>query len=101
MNHEDFEERIRAVAAEAMVRRSTYDEAVLVNALCVTEEAGEAAKEIRRHMGFGRGVSPITSVAEELADVIISAWVTAEMLNIDLWWAVERKLEHIKDRGGL
>lgn len=101
MNREDFEERIRAIAAEAMVQRSTYDEAVLVNALCVTEEAGEAVKEIRRHMGFGRKVSPITRVAEELADVIISAWVTAEMLNIDLWWAIEHNLEHIKERGGL
>lgn len=101
MTREEFDIAVNAIAAEAMLRRRTYDEAILVNTICMAEEAGEAAKEIRRHMGYARKVVPITDVMEELADVIISTWVTATMLNVDLWWAVEQKLQKIKERGGL
>jgi NTP pyrophosphatase (non-canonical NTP hydrolase) len=62
--------------------------------LCLAEEVGEAASEVRRLEGFSRrpddGVA-LPNLAAELADVVITAATAANIYGIDLAAAVSRK----------
>lgn len=68
------------------------DEAVLLAALLLAEEAGEAVQQTRRFMGRARRAASATDVAAELADVVISAAILARLLDVDLPEAVDAKL---------
>lgn len=67
----------------------------------LTEKVGEFAKAGRQYYGMARSMATWSEVADELADVIISAHVCAEAMEIDLRAAVARKLDVIVDRGGV
>jgi NTP pyrophosphatase (non-canonical NTP hydrolase) len=70
-----------------------------LQAIVLAEETGEAIRAYRRATGQGRTQGTWAEVAEELADVIISAQVLAAMFNIDLDKAVGTKLAKVVKRG--
>jgi len=54
--------------------------------LALAEEAGEFVGAYRRHVGKARRSGTFEELAEELADVLITARVTAEELSLNLEW---------------
>lgn len=52
--------------------------------LCLLEEIGEVTGELRRYLGWARRNGNIDSLATELADVQITAYVVAEVFDFDL-----------------
>jgi NTP pyrophosphatase (non-canonical NTP hydrolase) len=68
--------------------------------LNVAEEAGEFVGAFRRHNGMAtRRGSSQEDVEDELADVIIAAYVAGAALEIDIESAIRRKLKIIFQRG--
>jgi NTP pyrophosphatase (non-canonical NTP hydrolase) len=67
--------------------------------LAVAEEAGEFVGAYRRAAGLARRPGPWTDVRAELADVVITAYVAATVLGIDLDTAISHKLAVIHTRG--
>ncbi len=67
--------------------------------LNVVGEAGEFAEAYRRYTGHARRTGSIQEVAEELADVVISAATCAAQLGIDLDEAVRAKRQIVLSRG--
>lgn len=65
----------------------------------LAEEAGEFVKAYRRWRGMARKSGPWTDVESELADVVITAFVTADVLNVQLPRVIANKLSEIYDRG--
>lgn len=74
-------------------------------ALEVCGEAGELAEAIKKLVRAQRGIAGTTvgleAVAEELADVVISADILAEHLGIDLAQATARKFNKTSAKYGL
>ena len=71
----------------------------LAQVLCVAEEAGEFVGAVRRNMGLARRNGSMQDVEDELADVIISAFVAGAALNIDIEKAIKSKLDKVMSRG--
>lgn len=69
--------------------------------LCLAEEVGETIQAYRRATGRARSEAPWSAVSEELADVVIVAYVTAALTGIDLNAAIKEKLAAIEARGGI
>lgn len=67
--------------------------------LAVAEEAGEFVGAYRRAAGLARRPGTWDDVHAELADVVITAYVTAVALGIDLDAAIAAKLAVIFARG--
>ena len=67
--------------------------------LCLAEEIGEFVGAYRRYIGGARRDGPWSDVVEELADIVITSWVLADMLKIDLEQAMSDKLTIIFNRG--
>lgn len=67
--------------------------------MCLAEEAGEFVGAYRRFAGMARRSGPFDDVKAELADVAITAYVTAQVLGIDLDEAIREKAEKIMSRG--
>ncbi|MGI5185807.1 MazG nucleotide pyrophosphohydrolase domain-containing protein [Dactylosporangium sp. CA-152071] len=67
--------------------------------LALAEEVGEFVGAVRRHAGMARRPGPFSDVEEELADVVLTAFVTAHTMGIDLRQALEKKLAVIYSRG--
>ncbi|MEV0560699.1 MazG nucleotide pyrophosphohydrolase domain-containing protein [Dactylosporangium sp. NPDC050588] len=67
--------------------------------LALAEEVGEFVGAVRRHAGMARRSGPFSDVEEELADVVLTAFVTAHTMGIDLRQALEKKLAVIYSRG--
>ena len=76
-----------------------YKEHPLQPTVLLCEEAGEFAGAIRRVMGLARRTGTLEEAAEELADVVISAYVAADVYWLALDEAIERKLVRIFERG--
>lgn len=68
-------------------------------ALGLAEEVGEFVGAYRRWSGQARRTDTFEHVSEELADVIITAFVTAEELGIDIADELDKKLKVIFSRG--
>lgn len=68
-------------------------------AVCVAEEGGEFAGAVRRWMGLARRTGTKDEVAAELADVVISSFIAADVYDIDLEVALADKIEVIFSRG--
>lgn len=68
-------------------------------ALNVVGEAGEFAEAYRRYTGNARRISNQDDVGLELADVVISAYVMAELLQLDLDCYIDAKWDIIMSRG--
>lgn len=83
------------------VREKRGREATAWQAVTLAEEMGEALQEFRRWQGQARTPGTKEKFAEELADVIITAYVFAELTDIDLDGEVLEKLERIEARGGI
>ena len=67
--------------------------------LNVVGEAGEFAEAYRRYSGFARRSGSLDETSAELADVVISAYVVAERLGIDLDEGIAAKRVVIMNRG--
>ena len=82
--------RLQAIADAHGAR--TGDEAVLLAALLLAEETGEAVQQTRRFAGRAPSTATAADVVAELADVVISAAILARLLDVDLGEAVDAKL---------
>lgn len=92
--------RIKRIADTIEAKFPTND-LLAQQVMCLAEEAGEFVKESRRFLGMARVKGDIAEVKAELADVVITAYVTAEMFGFDLDAAIERGLLKIDNRGGM
>ena len=97
----ETEGAIRAIAERVRARHSDATRCLDVQVLCLAEEVGEAVQAYRRATGRARSTAPWSAVAEELADVVIVARVTAHLAGIDLDTAIKTKLAAIEARGGV
>jgi NTP pyrophosphatase (non-canonical NTP hydrolase) len=81
--------------------REHFDPATLAvqQVLCLAEESGEFTAAYRRHAGMARRRGTWDDVRAELADVVITAYVTARVLGIDLDAAWREKAEAVLARG--
>ena len=68
-------------------------------ALALAEEAGEFTAAYRRWAGLARRTGTWDDVCAELADVVITAYITAAVLGIDLDAAWRAKARVILTRG--
>jgi NTP pyrophosphatase (non-canonical NTP hydrolase) len=66
--------------------------------LALAEEAGEFVKAARRYLGMARRSGSLDDVRLELADVVITAYVTAEAFGIDLDEAIADALRKVFGR---
>jgi NTP pyrophosphatase (non-canonical NTP hydrolase) len=71
----------------------------LSQTIALAEEVGEFVGASRRFLGMARRKGSIEDVRKELADVIITALVTAYVFGIDIQYTVDCKLEEIFNRG--
>lgn len=71
----------------------------LRQALALAEEAGEFVGAVRRHYGLARRTGSFADVEAELADVVLTAFVTAHTLGIDLERALGEKIGVVYTRG--
>ncbi|GAA2638091.1 hypothetical protein GCM10010399_84210 [Dactylosporangium fulvum] len=67
--------------------------------LALAEEVGEFVGAARRHYGMARRGGDFADVEAELADVVITAFVTAHTMGIDLEQAIRAKLDVVYTRG--
>lgn len=74
-------------------------EAATRQVLNLAEEVGEFVGAYRRWKGMARRKGTFDDVAKELADVVITAYVTAAELDVDLDAEIAAKLEVIYSRG--
>jgi hypothetical protein len=75
------------------------DGAVNRQVLNLAEEVGEFVGAYRRWAGQARRSGPLEDVHAELADVVITAYVTAEELGFDIDAAIAAKLDVVFSRG--
>lgn len=66
--------------------------------LFLVSEVGELADALMRQHHYTRNHSRNVSVCEELADVVIMAYVTGELLGMDVDAAVHNKLQKFLDK---
>ena len=63
----------------------------------IAEETGEAINLIFKLVGFRRERYDVEEIrkglSDELADIVITTFVCARVCEVDLWKAVERKLD--------
>lgn len=57
----------------------------------LAEESGEFVGAARRFFGYARRTGPFADVESELADVVVTAFVTAHVLGINLADVIDRK----------
>jgi NTP pyrophosphatase (non-canonical NTP hydrolase) len=67
--------------------------------IALAEEVGEFVGAFRRFKGMARRNGSFAEMAEELADVIIAAFITAVVLDINLPAEINYKLDLIFSRG--
>lgn len=67
--------------------------------MAMAEEAGEFVGAARRFLGEARRTGTFDEMADELADNVITAYVTAEVFEINLDKRIAKKLEVIFSRG--
>lgn len=100
-NFAGFQNDIADIADRVYEREGGFESARDRQILVVCEETGEVVKAYRRITGRSRHYSNLESLKAEIADVVISAYVFAKLLGIDLDSAVAHKLVVIEERGGL
>lgn len=67
--------------------------------IALAEEVGEFVGAARRFMGMARRNGSFEEMQKELADVVITAYVTAQVFDVDLDMAIHQKLNEIFSRG--
>ena len=94
--------RLPAIAADIASRLAAAgftDHPQLRQALARAEEVGEFVGAVRRFQGMARRTGSFDDVRHELADVVITAFVTAHEMSIDLEAAIGEKVAIMHDRG--
>ena len=63
----------------------------------IAEETGEAINSVFKLVGFRRESYDVEEIrkklSDELADVVITTYICSRVCGVDLWKAVERKLD--------
>jgi NTP pyrophosphatase (non-canonical NTP hydrolase) len=91
---------VAAFAATAHLREHfPADTLALQQVLCLAEETGECVAAYRRWAGLARRTGEWEQVSAELADVVITAYVTADVLGFDLDAAWQAKAAVVLTRG--
>lgn len=90
---------IAAKVAEVTGNKTYSNENVLSQLGKLTEETGEAFGSYLRANGFSRRSGSWDEHQEELADVVITAYVVAACEEFDLDAAIEKKLGVVMTRG--
>ena len=85
---------------EALGDRTSIEDQVDNQLICLVEEVGEVAKAWRRATGRARIYDDFEHVCEELADVIIVARLTFLILGENEDAHIQEKLRAIAVRGG-
>lgn len=88
-----------AIIVEHLRANGFADDNGIRQVLALAEEVGEFVGAYRRHAGLARRSGTAVEMQAELADVVITAYVTAEELGFDLDQAIADKLEIIYSRG--
>jgi len=88
-------EKIREALVEAFPGTDLRAQQVIA----LAEEVGEFVGAARRFMGMARRPGGKTAMAEELADVVIAAFVTAGVFDINLPLEIDHKMSIIMSRG--
>ena len=104
MELHDFDDFV-ATELERIRKRteiSDHREFTLAQMIKISEEQGELADAILSMFSLQRKekqeVFDTSNVKEEIADVIITAWLLAKSLDIPVDQALEEKMEKIKKR---
>jgi len=85
---------------EQQIKGAGYTEAPATRqTLALAEEVGEFVGAVRRWSGLARRSGPFSDVEAELADVVITAFVSAVTLGVDLPKAIAAKLDVLFSRG--
>jgi NTP pyrophosphatase (non-canonical NTP hydrolase) len=84
--------------AEAL-EENGLDPGVDIQTITLMEEVGEFAGAYRRATGRARRTDTMEHAYEELADVVIVAYVIANALEIDLDQEIQKKLDTVFSRG--
>lgn len=87
---------LRDIAAEILVSLDWYqpvENREMVQSLALAEEVGEFIGAYRRWSGNARRSGTYDKMAEELADVVISSYVMARVLGMDLDEEIESKIK--------
>lgn len=95
----DLPEQARLIAERLRANGFPAEGAVQRNVLCLAEEAGELVGAYRRWTGQARRTGTAQQMYAELADVVITAYVLAHELHLDLDAAIAAKLDVIFARG--
>lgn len=95
----DLAPEIAAKVAEVTELDPNSNEYILSQLGKLTEETGEALGSYLRANGFARRRGTWDEHREELADVVITAYVIAASEGFDLDAAIEKKLGHVMTRG--
>ncbi|WP_239404514.1 MazG nucleotide pyrophosphohydrolase domain-containing protein [Frankia sp. Cj3] len=66
--------------------------------LALAEEAGEFVQAARRFLGLARRMGTFEAVENELADVILAAYVAAATFGIDIDAVIARTVERVMTR---
>jgi NTP pyrophosphatase (non-canonical NTP hydrolase) len=90
---------VAAALADRLREHFDPDMLPVQQVLALAEEAGEFTAAYRRWAGLARRSGPWHDVEAELADVVITAYVTAAVLGIDLDAAARAKTEVVFTRG--
>ncbi len=104
MELHDFDDFVATELERIRKRTEIYDyrEFTLAQMIKVSEEQGELADAILSMFSLQRKekqeVFDTSNVKEEIADVIITAWLLAKSLDISVDQALEEKMEKIKKR---
>jgi NTP pyrophosphatase (non-canonical NTP hydrolase) len=67
--------------------------------LALAEEAGETVGALRRYLGLARRSGTLIELEDEIADVVLTAYLLAHYVSSDLDAALHRKAEKIFTRG--
>lgn len=94
----DVAKRIAAKVDENFPTVS-YQNRMLRQTVAIAEEAGEVAGAMRRYLGLARRNGSLEEVAEELSDLLITLYVAAYRLGIDLDMAAAQKVDIMFERG--
>lgn len=89
----------RVIAQQLRLAGFDPDTAQTRQVLALAEEAGEFVGAYRRWAGEARRTGTFDEMASELADVVITAFVTATELGVDLRAAITKKWTVLHERG--
>lgn len=95
----DLQAMARDISAKLEAAGFPKEEAAARQVFNLAEEVGEFVGAYRRWKGMARRKGSFDEVAKELADVVITAFVTAEELGITLESEIAAKLGVIYSRG--